>query len=90
MNTGNSNFRQLASLSSFKQITPTAVYMLPLIFIFKYSEEILEYPYIFVLTLAKKIWQNIGKNSRLEIRRFDFSSGLTMTKYEALRKKQVP
>lgn len=36
--------------------------------------------------MAKKT-QNIGKNSTLEIRRPDFSLGLIITTYKALRKK---
>lgn len=92
MNTGNNNFTKLASLSSIKQITPTTVYMLPLIFIFKYAEDIPEYSHVFVLNFGKKEKkrQNIGKNFSLEVRRPDFSSGLTITKYKALRKKQIP
>lgn len=60
--------------------------MLPFFFILEYSEEILEYSYIFAFNHGKKT-QNIGKNSTLEIRRPDFSLGLIITTYKALRKK---
>lgn len=62
--------------------------MLPFFFTFKYSEKILEYSYIFAFNHGKKT-QNIGKNSTLNIRMPDFSLGLTITKYKALRKKQA-
>lgn len=63
--------------------------MLPFFFIFKYSEEILEYSYIFAFNKKQKNTQNIGQNATLDIRRPDFSLGLTITKYKALRKKQA-
>ena len=88
MNTGNNNFRQLTSLNSFKQIIPTTVYMLLLISVFKYSEKIPKLHTSLFLTLEEK-WQNIGKNSCLEIRRPHFSSGLIITKYEDWRKKHI-